>query len=142
MAKKLMVAVPATQPGATFGTHDRERFDREVVTPVKEFLLKTGGACPVLLFFFGGNGPEHEEMQPDNDRREEGLPPHNKTPSFSAARDCFQEERAKGLVHELVLGGMSTYLIEHYMRNQGAEDLRILSIGRLGELVAEVTVVA
>ncbi len=144
MSKKIMVAVSGTQPMATYRTFDRARFERDVGLPVKNFLEKTGGICPVLIFFLSGEGKECEEsglFYPP----ECGKPPHpGASPSHAIAIPYFEEEHRSGLVNFLVVryNEVPVELLKNMLCERGAEDPRILAPQNLSELIPELTVIA
>jgi hypothetical protein len=134
-----MVAVPATQEGASFATFDRARFERDVVEPVRRFLEETRGSCTVHLYFIGGDKPDGEEVRPDTERREEGLPHHPKTPGSVAALECFKEEKGRGHLDIWVFTSERPFesFLTNRLKGQGAADVRILEPGQLNVLAAE-----
>jgi hypothetical protein len=135
-----MVAVSGTQPGATRGTFDEERFLREVLWPVKNFLVATDETYPVLIFFFVGNNPHYEGKVTVL------LPEQNEgtvCPSYGAAEKHFHREIGLGRV---LLNCFVDNEAEHYhhsivqfMKNRGVEDPRILSPTQLIDLASELT---
>ncbi len=139
-----MVAVPATQPKATYVTFDRSRFERDVGRPVKDFLEKTGGTCRVLLVFLAGEGDECEEAGPYYPP-ECGKPSHpGASPSHAIAITYFEEEHRSGLVDFLVVRDweIPVELLQRMLCNRGAEDPRILAPQNLNELIPELIAVA
>lgn len=135
-----MVAVPATQPGATYRTFDTDRFLHNVADPVKAFLSATNGVCPVLLYFCAGDEPHLEEIG-SYYPPECGQPPFPGTPGHAAAIRYFAYEVEKGHVWMTVIVDRqftnAERFVEKLMRERGVEDPRIFTPGRLSNLTAE-----
>jgi hypothetical protein len=134
----IMVAVPGTQAGATKRTFDKDKFERDVYLPVKNFLKVTEGKCPALVFFLVGSDPSYEEkilVQLPEENVADGCP------SYLAAETHLSAEIERGLVWLVGLTGKDALSYERalmeLMKSRGVNDCRILPPGRLNDLATE-----